>query len=202
MDGFGIGDWSVYTSAGGAVRNPIAPNRSYGANTTKSGFMELYVPSGTFAIAMLGGHGPTFGNSSVVSVGVKKTLTAVIRLPTVSALDYMVAVGFNNRQDIMYYDMGEIYAIDQDYGFYLQNWSYAGVTRWAVDYRGYSTQDSYATELRVDTGVAVTTAWTKFELTQELVGGVLTYTIKINGTTVHSRMSICPSRTCSRRSSR
>jgi hypothetical protein len=186
MDGFGIGDWSVYTSAGGAVRNPIAPNRSYGANTTKSGFMELYVPSGTFAIAMLGGHGPTFGNSSVVSVGVKKTLTAVIRLPTVSALDYMVAVGFNNRQDIMYYDMGEIYAIDQDYGFYLQNWSYAGVTRWAVDYRGYSTQDSYATELRVDTGVAVTTAWTKFELTQELVGGVLTYTIKINGTTVHT----------------
>jgi len=191
MDGFGIGGWSSFLRSGGYFRNPTLASRTYGASFNKAGFMELGIPpSDATAMAMVGGHGPLVGGfSSVVSTFLPSRLTAVIRLPATPAAAgdrFYVAIGFNDRQDMMYYDQGEIYYTDMDYGFYFVNKFVSGSPRWFVSIRGYNNVNSAAQEYEFNTNVAVTAAWTKFEIETGIVNSLPSYIFKINGTQVLS----------------
>lgn len=184
-EGFGLGGWSAYTRNNGFVRNPSIVNRTYGANSTKSGYLELGVTTTSGGLAMLGGHGSTLNQSSVFSLALgSNKLTAVVRLPSVpTATDYFQAgIGFNSRQDLLWDDGGEFGPGALDYGVYFWCAAEYGTPYWRVMYRGWGVgpAQDYANYKFIVTDVPVTTAWTKFEITTAASGGDVTYTCKIN----------------------
>lgn len=184
-EGFGLGGWSAYTRNNGFVRNPSIVNRTYGANSTKSGYLELGVTTTSGGLAMLGGHGSTLNQSSVFSLALgSNKLTAVVRLPSVpTTTDYFQAgIGFNSRQDLLWDDGGEFGPGALDYGVYFWCAAESGTPYWRVMYRGWGVgpAQDYANYKTILTDVPVTTAWTKFEITTAASGGDVTYTCKIN----------------------
>lgn len=184
-EGFGLGGWSTYTRNGGFVRSPSLVNRTYGANATKSGYLELGVTNTSQCLAMLGGHGSTLNQSSVFSTTLASNkITGVIRLPAIptSSEYFQAAVGFNSRQDILWDDGGEFGPGSLDYGVYFWCAAGTGTIYWQVMYRGWGTgpAQDYANFKNIVTDVPVTTAWTKFEIATAASGGDVTYTCKIN----------------------
>lgn len=137
---------------------------------------------------MLGGHGSTVGYSSVYSTALTTKLTAVVRLPTIptSGDIFTAGIGFNNRQDLLYSEVGEIWVVDQDYGVYF--YCQPGVSYWQISYRGWGTgpAEEGANTFNVITDVSVTAAWTKFEIETSTVSGSIQYVCKINGVTKSS----------------
>lgn len=190
-EGFGLGGWSAYTQGTGFVRNPTIANRTFGTSQTKSGFIELGVQQTSASpkgLAMLGGHGSTVGYSSVYSTALTTKLTAVVRLPTIptSSDIFTAGIGFNNKQDLLYSEVGEIWVVDQDYGVYF--YCQPGVSYWQISYRGWGTgpAEEGANTFNVITDVSVTAAWTKFEIETSTVSGAIQYVCKINGVTKSS----------------
>jgi hypothetical protein len=187
-EGFGLGGWSSFVRGGGFVRNPVAGNRSYASASTRSGFIELGVQQSNVSprpLAMLGGHGSGVGNSSAFSTSLTAKLTAVTRLPSLptSSEYFQAGIGFNNKQELLYTETGEIYITDIDSGVYF--YCQPGVSFWQITFRGWGTGPAAdgANWFNIVTDVPLSAAWTKFEIETSTVSGAVQYVCKINGVT-------------------
>ena len=134
---------------------------------------------------MLGGHGSGVGNSSAFSTSLTTKLTAVTRLPSLptSGENFQAGIGFNNKQELLYTETGEIYITDIDSGVYF--YCQSGVSFWQITFRGWGTGPAAdgANWFNIVTDVPLSAAWTKFEIETSTVSGAVQYVCKINGVT-------------------
>jgi hypothetical protein len=111
----------------------------------------------------------------------KNTVTAVVRVPVlpVAANPFEVGVCFGDSADFH----------AQAFGFGaagISVYANSSLANWTVRYTGGDPEYGNVAYADFSTGVAKNTAWRTIQILTQSNAGVITYTIKIGGTTVHT----------------
>ena len=192
-EGYGPGDFAYSLAGNGYVRPPSV--HSYGVAVTRAGVIDLGVAStaiNSFTqistnTASLGGFSTGSGSGyrgSASTYLARNTITGVLRiatLPTAGA-PFHAGLAFSDHIDPMYQSGGA-----GAYGIFV--YVDKDQANWRVRYTGGDDFMGEPLTFNADTGVAKSTAWRKIELVTEHSGGNTTYTVKIDGSTVHTTSS-------------
>lgn len=182
-EGYGPGEFTAYTAGTAYVRQ----KSGIFAVSDRAGVMELLIANaaqGTFA--SLGGFrelsGSVYRSGTSLSSVTKNTVTAVIRLshlPTTSD-EFRPTVCLTDAPDPLYLDgagsgtLGvAVFAIGRD-------------ANWKARFTGADPFTGFIASREVNLGVPKSLAWTKIQIITEASGGGVTYTVKLNGTTVYT----------------
>lgn len=192
-EGYGPGDFVYCITGNGYVRTPAV--HSYGVAATRAGVIDLGVTStavnATTGIstntASLGGfHSPTGSNyrGTASTYLAKNTITGVLRIPTLptAGAPFHAGLAFSDFIDPMY-----VWGGAGAYGIFV--YVDKDQTNWRIRYTGGDSMMGEPIDLNVDSGVAKNTAWRKIELVTQYSAGNTTYTVKIDGSTVHTTSS-------------
>lgn len=192
-EGYGPGDFAYSIAGNGYVRPPSFHN--YGVAVTRAGVIDLGVTSTAVNsltqistnTASLGGFTTVAGTvyrAAASTYLVRNTITGVLRITTLptAGSPFHAGLAFSDFIDPMYVwggtgAMGIFVYVDKDQA------------NWRVRYTGGDDMMGEPLSFIADTGVAKNTAWRKIELVTEHSGGNTTYTVKIDGSTVHTTSS-------------
>lgn len=191
-EGYGLGSFNSYTLGNGFVR-PVV-NQTYGAFIDRAGAYEVGITScnvgGTGIVssntASIGGFSLVGGNilrCSASQALASNTITAVVRVPAIPSGTALFEAG------VCFTDGVDFFASTFGFGtmgivVYMNNAN----ANWMVRYTGGDPDTSNLTTAEFSTGVPKNTAWRKIELITSYSTStfVTTYTIKIDGATVHT----------------
>jgi len=190
-EGFGLGDWSKVVVGSNSAR--VAPFNFIYSTLTPSAFrpgvLSLLTAAVNDVVAIgggdAGGDSTTFSPLSPATVFTRLT-GYVYPLPFLSGSTALFAFGANTwGPQFFSFDDGNG---SGDNGVYFINQN----GNWHVSYRGIDQNTAALLIYSVNTNVAVTAAWTRFDLEFTRVAGSpadLSIVAKINGTTVSSTLA-------------
>jgi len=190
-EGFGLGDWSKYTSGTGAVSTLSTDNGSATFVTaTAMGALTLRA-SAVDDVAAIGGAEGTYGKATFSPLHSSVSFTRLtgyiylVNLPTGLSASL---VGFGaNTTGPSYFNWDDGFG-NGDNGIYFINQN----GQWHLMYRGVNPNTAAFQLYSVNTNVSVTSTWTRFDLEFTRVAGSppdLSIVAKINGTTVANTLA-------------
>lgn len=188
-EGYGLGDFQSFIQGAGYIR-PVF-SQPYGAFADRAGVLDLgltstavggvgYISNNT---ASLGGFTRIDSTNyrSSASAQLTNTVTAVVRVPTLPSAGNPFEVG------VCFTDAADFHA--QSFGFGtggITVYMNVSVSNWYVRYTGVDFEFGNIAMAEFNTGVAKNAAWRTIQILTQATAGVITYTIKIGGATVHT----------------
>lgn len=188
-EGYGLGDFQSYI-LGSAYIRPVV-SQTYGAFVDRAGVLDL----GLTATAVVGVGIASANTASIggftridstnyrssASQQLTNTVTAVVRVPILplAGTPFEVGVCFTDNADYMAQIFG---AGTNGIAVYMTK----DLANWTIRYAGIDSGFGNYSYYDVSTGVAKNTAWRTIQILTQTTSGVITYTIKIDGTTVHT----------------
>lgn len=188
-EGYGLGDFQSFIQGAGYIR-PVF-SQPYGAFADRAGVLDL----GLTATA-IGGTGNISNNTaslggftridstnyrSSASAQLTNTVTAVVRVPTLPSAGNPFEVG------VCFTDAADFHASSFGYGTGgITVYMTTSLANWYVRYTGVDFELGNIAMAEINTGVAKNAAWRTIQILTQATAGVITYTIKIGGATVHT----------------
>ena len=186
-EGYGLGDFQSFIQGAGYIR-PVF-SQVYGAFVDRAGVLDLGLTA-TSATGNISNNTASLGGftridstnyRSSASTQLTNTVTAVVRVPTLPSAGnpFEVGVCFTDAADFHYESSGFGTA---GITVYMN----ASVANWYVRYTGVDFELGNRAMAEVNTGVPKNAAWRTIQILTQATAGVITYTIKIGGATVHT----------------
>jgi hypothetical protein len=188
-EGYGLGDFQSYIQGAAYVR-PVT-SQTYGAYVDRAGALDVGLTAtavGGFGIsstntASLGGFTRIDGMNyrCAASQQLVNTVTAVVRVPTLPTAGNPFEVG------VCFGDGADFHSQVSGYGVTgIAVYMTKDLSNWTVRYTGVDAEMSTISYVDFSTGVLKNAAWRTIQILTQYNAGVITYTIKIGGATVHT----------------
>lgn len=188
-EGYGLGSFQSFIQGSAYIRPVVS--QTYGAFVDRAGVLDLGLTS-----TAIGGVGIVSNNTASIggftridstnyrssaSQQLRNTITAVVRVPTIPSAGnpFEVGVCFTDAADYH----GQVFGSGTTgISVYMTK----DLANWTIRYAGVDFEVGNLIYFDVATAVAKNAAWRTIQILTESAAGVITYTIKIGGTTVHT----------------